>query len=271
MNAYSSDIAWQKWSEIDPYFGVASVPEFRKERLADNIEEFFAGGERYVAERLESALNHFGFIPHGTAVDFGCGVGRLALPLAARFSQVVGIDIADGMLAEARRNAASHDVVNVVFRKSEDAAFAAVGHCNFVNSYIVLQHIPVKRGMAYIDRLLDVVAPGGVAALHFSVSRRMGFARNSLYVAKQYIPGVLPAVNLARGRRYDEPLMQMNNYRLPDVIALAENKGFGPALVSTEMHYGVLTASIMCQRVRKNAHTSANFNQQVRSSGGRNM
>lgn len=157
--------------------------------------------------------------------------------------------VLDGMLTDARRNAASHNVANVVFRKSEDAAFAAVGRCNFVNSYIVLQHIPVKRGMAYIDRLLDIVAPNGVAVLHFSVSRRMGFARNSLYLAKQYIPGVLASVNLARGRRYDEPLMQMNSYSLPDVIALAESKSFGPALVSTENHFGVLTASIMCQRV----------------------
>ena len=40
--------------------------------------------------------------PCADALDFGCGVGRLTQPLAARVRQVVGLDISDEMIRRAR-------------------------------------------------------------------------------------------------------------------------------------------------------------------------
>jgi ubiquinone/menaquinone biosynthesis C-methylase UbiE len=45
---------------------------------------------------------------HGrTVLDFGCGIGRVARELAARGAEVIGLDVSDGMIAEARRRGGS--------------------------------------------------------------------------------------------------------------------------------------------------------------------
>ena len=42
-------------------------------------------------------------VPHGQALDFGCGVGRLTQALARRVARVVGADISPVMIDLARR------------------------------------------------------------------------------------------------------------------------------------------------------------------------
>jgi ubiquinone/menaquinone biosynthesis C-methylase UbiE len=53
--------------------------------------EFFSSGHEWAAGA--------GFKPGGvTALDFGCGVGRMTNALATRYESVVEIDISDEML-----------------------------------------------------------------------------------------------------------------------------------------------------------------------------
>ena len=44
----SSDRDWRKWGKSDPYFGVVTWPEFRTDRLAENLDRFFESGRRDV-------------------------------------------------------------------------------------------------------------------------------------------------------------------------------------------------------------------------------
>ncbi len=36
-----TDLDWKEWGERDPYFGVVSHEQFRRDRLAENRAEFF--------------------------------------------------------------------------------------------------------------------------------------------------------------------------------------------------------------------------------------
>ena len=95
-----SKSAWKKWGDIDPYYGVLSRKEFRRENLEANKDAFFRSGESHVEKVLE-------FLEEptegwGAVIDFGCGTGRLLLPFAKRFKHAVGLDISEGMLAETR-------------------------------------------------------------------------------------------------------------------------------------------------------------------------
>ena len=47
------------------------------------------------------------------AVEFGCGVGRIVVPLAGRCERAIGVDIAAGMLEEARVEAARRGRANL--------------------------------------------------------------------------------------------------------------------------------------------------------------
>ncbi len=44
-----SDAAWNRYGEIDPYFGVVSHDRFRRENLDDTaVAEFFRSGQTHV-------------------------------------------------------------------------------------------------------------------------------------------------------------------------------------------------------------------------------
>jgi len=244
-----TDEAWQQWGRKDPYYGVASVPQFRQDALADNLDAFFAEGKDYVDSRLALAERLFGPLSMGTALDFGSGVGRLALPLAGRFGAVTGLDISEDMNNECRANAERRGIGNLSLAQSDDRLSAVSGPFDFVNSYVVLQHIPVARGMALIERLLQLVGPGGVANLQVTVDRGDTALQALSYWAQRKVPGFHAMLNMARGRRFGDPPVQMNEYSLPAVIQLFHRQGFGEVTLSIDRQARVLSANLIAQKV----------------------
>jgi SAM-dependent methyltransferase len=227
----NSDSDWRRWGETEPYFGVLADPRFRMQGIGENREEFFELGRLTVEERLATAERHFGPFGRRRALEFGCGVGRLGIPLAANFDEVLGLDISPAMLAEAQINADRMGAANLRLAPSDDVLSQAEGQYDFVLSCMVLQHIPAWRGMRIIRRLLDQVGPGGVASLQLCTGRPDGPGANMRYWTQCHVPGVHGLFNLARGRPWREPLMQMNPYPLADIVELVEASGFDSPLV----------------------------------------
>ena len=109
----------QRWTNLasrNPYWAVVSWPEFHENDLdEDAIRRFFESGERHVASVLATVRAHVDpdFEP-GRALEYGCGVGRIAIPLARVCEHVVAVDISEAMLNETEANCASgSDVVSV--------------------------------------------------------------------------------------------------------------------------------------------------------------
>jgi SAM-dependent methyltransferase len=226
-----SDSDWRRWGETDPYYAVLSHSRFRLASIQDSRDEFFELGRLTVEERLAAAERHFGPVEHRRALDFGCGVGRLSIPLAVHFDEVLGLDVAPAMLAEARVNADARGISNLRLDLSDDDLSRAEGAFDLVICFIVLQHIPVRRGMRIISRLLDRVAPGGVAAIQLCIARPATPGAGLRYWAQCHIPGLHGLFNISRGRPWSEPLMQMNAYPLDDVLVLAQAAGFAAPVV----------------------------------------
>lgn len=244
----NSDSAWRRWGETDPYFGVLADPRFRNGQIAENRDAFFELGRLTVEERLATAVRQFGHFRRGRALDFGCGVGRLSIALATHFDEVLGLDISPAMLAEARANADRAGAGHLRFSPSDDTLSAAEGRFDLVMSFIVLQHIPVRRGMKIVARLLDLVASGGVIALQICTGRPDDRPSRLRYWAQRHVPGFSQALNLWNGRPWNEPLMQMNAYSVDEVLALAEAAGFGPALVEDYDDGRFKSAQLLMQR-----------------------
>ena len=88
--------------------------------MSDYDPTLYEGGAKYYwarppyAENLPQILEEkLGLDGRGRLLDAGCGPGPLALLLADRFEQVIGLDPDPGMLAEAARNAHDRGIRNV--------------------------------------------------------------------------------------------------------------------------------------------------------------
>jgi SAM-dependent methyltransferase len=245
----STDEAWEKFGRDAPYFGVLADEKFTADNLDRHRQEFFASGRRAVSQILHRYQAHFGKLPRGPALDHGCGVGRLTLPLAREFSEVVGLDVSRSMLAEARSNAGEAGAANVHFALADDRLSSAAGEFDFVNSHMVLQHIPVRRGLSILSQLVAKARPGGGLHVHFSM-RTDPLRSRSLWWASHHIPGVKIWQNICMGRPWNAPAMQMNNYPLNRIAVLMSSSGISEFLVATERHGPFITCSVTGTKTR---------------------
>lgn len=216
---------WERFGEIDPYYGVFTGEEFRAENLDDTARQrFFESGERHVEGVFESIRAHIDpqFSP-ARAIDYGCGVGRVALALAGRCGHVTGIDVSPPMLAEAQRNAQARAVENVSWAGPADLD-AQRGQADLVHSVIVFQHMPRAQGEQAVASLLRALRPGGVAALHFPY-RSVSWKVRLRSWAGRHVPPAHNVRNLLARRPWSYPHMQMNEYPLGRLAALFAGYG----------------------------------------------
>jgi 2-polyprenyl-3-methyl-5-hydroxy-6-metoxy-1,4-benzoquinol methylase len=203
---------WSELAKREPYFAVLTDRRYLSAQLDDEgRRQFFESGEADVERLLSLAREHAGgdFNP-GTALDFGCGVGRLTLALAQRFDSVTGCDVAPEMVELAGKNAAQAGVTNASFVTSLDALEGR--RFDFICSLIVFQHIPVSEGLEILTRLLTLLAPGGIAALHFTTRRPGTLLQRLGRRARAAFPIVHRLAQRLEKSGSDLPYMQMNAY-----------------------------------------------------------
>ncbi len=216
-----SDISWERIASEHPYYGVLSQRQYRGKSLdAETSRRFFQSGRKYLDDLLPAITEKFGELPRGTALDFGCGTGRLVVPLAALFEKVIGVDVAPAMLAEAEKNCRAAGIKNVTFQRDGGDLVGIPSTLAFVHSCLVFQHIPQGRGKAIFSRLIAHLGPGGIAAIQLYVGKQGGAAAAYRGLRNHFVPVQILA-NLWRRRPWNEPVMQMNFYDANSLLAYA--------------------------------------------------
>lgn len=136
---------------------MASHPDLKHGRW--DLEQFWRLGEDEITRVMSTAATLGYPAGNDTALDFGCGVGRLTRAMACHFSHSTGVDVAETMIEQATRlddGAACTFVVN----QTNDLARFGDSTFDFVYSALVLQHLPtveVIRG--FIAEFLRVLNP----------------------------------------------------------------------------------------------------------------
>ncbi|MCU0634174.1 MAG: class I SAM-dependent methyltransferase [Gemmatimonadaceae bacterium] len=172
MSLEHTQKTYEKLGRDDPFYAVLTDERYRDNRW--DVSEFFATGEREIAD-VFSQLEAAGLVVHpGRALDFGCGVGRLSQALATRFDHVTGVDIAESMVAKARELNRHGDRVEYVANTVDDLRFLADQSIDFVYSSISLQHVPPPANARYIAEFMRILRPGALAVFQVPNGREIG-------------------------------------------------------------------------------------------------
>lgn len=162
---------WEALGSTDPYWAVLTHPDKKGARW--NKDEFFETGVVEIGE-LEARLAKLALIPkRGVALDYGCGVGRLTRALAPHYERVIGVDISEAMLQEARKVNAAFPNLEFIRGSGQDLADLPSRSVDFIYSNIVLQHSPPDVQRRVIGEMCRILAPGGV--LVFQTPSRANF------------------------------------------------------------------------------------------------
>jgi SAM-dependent methyltransferase len=193
-----TDQDWAVLAQTQPYWAVLSAEIYRGQTLDPAARAaFFGSGEQQVAALMGFAKRHLdpAFAPR-RALDFGCGVGRLLLPLARLVAlatphppapaAAVGVDIAPAMIELCRANLAEAGLHHAEVVLGDDTLSRVDGRFDLVNSLIVLQHIPPERGYRLIARLLDLLEVGGVGSLQLTYAKERRFFTHEAPRARYY-------------------------------------------------------------------------------------
>ncbi|HEX2816909.1 MAG TPA: class I SAM-dependent methyltransferase [Phenylobacterium sp.] len=157
-----TDADWRELGATEPYWGVLSHPDFRRDKITPAlVDQFYESGPFHIGPIAEGLKSLTGDLPSGRALDFGCGVGRLAEAMTAYASEVTGLDISPGMLELARKRGSKVTYVDQL----------PAGPFDWINSFIVFQHIPPDRGLSILADLLARLAPGGMVSIQLTIWR----------------------------------------------------------------------------------------------------
>ena len=153
------------------------------------MDEPFVGG---TVGEVDFLVEHLRLAAGQRILDLGCGTGRHALELARRGCHVTGVDLSDGMLAQARQRAQAEGLAGrLTFEQADATRYTAAAP--FDRAYCVCEGAfgligtgsdPQEHNLAVLRSLYSALKPGG---------RLLLTALNALRHIRQFQPADVAA------------------------------------------------------------------------------
>lgn len=241
-----SEDTWEEFAKADPYWAVLTDAKYRtdpsgalppRERAA-----FFQGGTQFIEDVVQTIKTHFGrrFTKEDCCLDFGSGVGRLAIPMARLCGRTIGIDVSHTMRRICLQNAISEKLGNIECFPAVDHPALQEARFDWVNSYIVFQHIETGLGYRIFDQLLKQVKPGGAISVHFTTYKDSRVAQYLTDHSRYFTVDENGVRNVFSCDRYYAPdVMMMNDYDIGRLYMILGQNGFDQVLTRHEDQAGM--------------------------------
>ncbi len=168
MTSKTQRQAWRDWGTVNPMYGIVTDPRYRH---GGDLDEFYGSGQAVLDGFLGNVAEAGISLRHDSALDFGCGIGRLTYPLGRRFHDVVGIDASTTMLAKASELHPPAGNVEFVLNLTDD--LRRFSDCSFdlVLSWLVLQHLDSTQTIeGFLHEFVRVLRPGGAVIVQLPTS-----------------------------------------------------------------------------------------------------
>ncbi len=194
---------------------------------------------RNTTAEVDFIVAEFG-LPSGSRIlDMGCGTGRHAVELARRGYRVTGVDIAAGMLAEARK-AADDAGVAVAWVEADATRFAtperfdaALCLCGGAFGILNLEDDPARHDRAVLRAIAAALAPGAPLIL----TTLNAFARLRELTDADLAPGRFDPLTLEEiytdeaetAEGAERLYLKERRWLPPELIALCRGAGFAVA------------------------------------------
>ncbi|HEY7649678.1 MAG TPA: methyltransferase domain-containing protein [Methylomirabilota bacterium] len=226
MNLADVQRLYDDWGASDALWAILPFTGKRGNRWS--VAEFFQTGVREIETLLDS-IRALGLpLRRGTALDFGCGVGRLSQALAQHFDTVWGVDIAPSMIERAQAYNRYGTRCRYVLNNRDDLAVLAGTTFDLVYSNITLQHLEPRYARGYIAEFIRLAARPGLVIFHQPSEHRLPSAatRPVRQALKRVVPSpALAAYRRLRGILLREPRWEMHGIPRDEVTGLVEAHG----------------------------------------------
>jgi len=228
---------WEGLANADPFWAILTNPEKKGRKWKE--DDFFQTGEIEIDNLIDELNKKKIFFIKGSAIDFGCGVGRLTQPMGKYFESVLGIDISEKMVKLAEEN---NNSPNCKFITNQTSHLGNIKDksVDFIYSNIVLQHIYPPLVFEYLNEFERVVKRNGILVFQLPdrfINRFLDLIRNNplsqkwfyrMYLKVKF--GSKPKMETYRIRK--EKVINYLEKKNISLISLDDNRNAGPKWIS---------------------------------------
>jgi SAM-dependent methyltransferase len=233
----SSDARFDHFAAREPLFSILTDPKFLRDRLTPDAErEFFASGDAVVAWML--GVIDAGLVPQFapmSILEYGCGIGRLALPLGRCPGSVTAVVRSPAMLQQAKQEADRRSLGHIAFQTPAEL-FASGRAFDLVVCYHVLQRLRRRDALGLMRQLLALVGPGGVGVFQWPYRAAEDGLVGATRWLRESVPGANALANVLRRKPAGDPFIPTHTFDLDDGLGVLEDAGADLTHVALERH-----------------------------------
>ncbi len=206
---------WEGFAKTDALWSILTDPD-KKDGKWD-IQDFFKTGETEI-DAVFDMLKGENLLPsdNASALDFGCGVGRLSRALSGRFTSIIGVDASPTMIEMA--NELNNDIGHISFHlnQTNDLRLIQDENISFIYSAIVLQHIPPAASYNFIDEFCRILKRGGTLVFQVPVADLRRLNMFQLIRTKLKLRERLTRIGI--GKKYHMDMNVYDDKRIKNIV-----------------------------------------------------